>query len=90
MAHENHLFTILTETQAGAKWSIDVMALFEEVEINQIKLYGKFYEEEAAIKKFREFTSPWLKGSFVPMAEEDVDWKMLYKRVREWYKKIHT
>jgi hypothetical protein len=89
----DYLFNILTETPAGAKWSIDLMAQYEEIEKDHIKKYGKYDDEaweEVAVKRFREILSPSLGKLMFPVKEEDVNWNQLYRRFRDWYKQIKS
>lgn len=88
MTLEARLFDKYTHTQAGAKWAIDFFGTIHDVEQKQIKLHGRFIQEEQWKKKFRESFKPALDNSYPPVSADSVDLDLLYTMFREWYKNI--
>ena len=84
MSTEDYLFEVYTQTSAGSRWTLNLMANIYDMGKKEIEHHGRFITEEEVKDTFPSFFK--LDKLIPPMKDEDVNWELFYTMLRDWYK----
>lgn len=89
MSTETYLFEVYTQTSAGARWTLNLMASIHDREQEIVEDHGRWISEEVLKQEFPSFFRLDRLGP-PPIKEEDVDWELFYTMLRDWYKRAKS